>query len=74
MNKSQILIKQLTNSGVVLFLLTVKTKKHLSCLLRCTPYLCGPDLRIYGRCSYKTRKQLWESTFLKDCEAVLKNN
>jgi len=30
MSKLQILIKQLTNSGVVLFLLTVKTKKHLS--------------------------------------------
>lgn len=37
MKKSQILIKQLTNSGVVLFLLTVKTKKHLSVYYNARP-------------------------------------
>ena len=43
-------------------------------MLQRTPYLWGPDLCVYCRCSYKTSKQLWEFTFLKDCETILKNN
>lgn len=71
MNKSQILIKQLTNSGVVLFLLTVKTKKHLSVYYDAAPTCAALTCAFMVVAVIKQENNMGVHIF-KDCEAVLK--
>ena len=72
MNKLQILIKQLTNSTVVLFLWTVNNEKAFVCLCYNACPTCEALTCVYCHHSYKTRKRLQEFTFLK--ETILKNS
>lgn len=69
----KILIK-LTNSGVPFPIFTANNQKHLSVYTTMHTLPAGPCSVYFLSLQSKNTNILWELTFLKDCETILKNN